>query len=157
MKFSYLVLFLLVSVIVQAQEKQNEPVEIESLKDAECLTAVLGMEGYLYKTDLNKPNTPENFYYGIDLKGVDEKYPYLVEVTDKGKEIKYDRLVPILVEAIEESNERLNEEIAVRTKLEDDFANYKITMENHLRQMQYQIDLLNSEVSGINESKPTNQ
>lgn len=157
MKYTFLLMFCFTFVAVQAQKKQSGPVEIESLKDADCLKAVLGMEGYLYKTDLNKPNTPENFYYGIDLKGVEEEYPYLIETSEEGRHIRYDRMIPILVEAIEESNERLEVEASKRKELEYEFGNYKITMENHLKQIQYQLDFLRSEMSGLNESGATDQ
>jgi hypothetical protein len=152
-KFSYLIVLVFGGLVVQAQEKQSEPVEIESLKDAECLKAILGMEGYLYKTGLNQPNTPENFYYAIDTKGVEEEYPYLIVETEKGKEIKYERMMPILIEALEESVERLEVETENRVRLEEEFVNYQVTVENHLIQMQYQIDLLKSELSGIYETK----
>ncbi len=61
--------------------------------------------------------------------------------------------MPILVEALEESVELLDAEKEKRVNLEEEFANYQITMENHLKQVQYQIDLLRSELSGFYESK----
>ena len=154
MKFAFLAAFLLfVYGNVTAQDANEGPVEIESLKDSKCLESVLKLQGYLYKTDLNKPNTPENFYYGVEIKGVEKNYPYLIELTESGKKIKYDQLIPILVEALQESVELLEEESTKRENLELEFANYKITMDNQLRQMQYQLDMFKSELSGFYDSK----
>ncbi len=152
-KFSFLILFTCSIGLSFAQETLDVPVEIESLKDAECLSAVLKLEGHLYKTDLNKPNTPENFYYGLEPKELEKKYPYLIVTTEEGKKIKYDQMIPILVEALQESVELMQQETLKREGLELEFTNYKITMENRLQQMQYQLDMFKSELSGLYESR----
>lgn len=156
----YLSLFVicLSSVLGQAQNNQrNELIVVEELTDHECLENVLGLEGFLFKTDLNDPNTSEFLNYGLSLRQVEKDYPYLIKIGPEGKYIAYEQLIPILIEALEEISDLLNEETVKRMKMEEDYANYKITMDNHLQQLNYQLGVLRSEIEGINESRSVNQ
>jgi hypothetical protein len=38
-------------------------------------------------------------------------------------------------------------------KMAEDYANYKIMMDNHLQQLNYQLGVLRSEIEGINENQ----
>lgn len=146
------------SVLGQAQNKKiEEPVVIEELTDHECLQNVLGLEGYLFKTSLDDPNTSEYLNYGLNLRQVEKDYPYLIKKGPAGKYIAYEQLVPILVEALEETSDLLNEEKVQRLKMAEDYANYKITMENHLEQINYQLQMLRSEIDGFNASHSVDQ
>ena len=143
------------SVLVQAQSKKIEEVlVVEELTDHECLKNVLGFEGFLFKTDLNDPNTSEFLNYGLSLHQVEKDYPYLIKIGPEGKYIAYEQFIPILVEALEETSDLLNEETVKRMKMAEDYANYKITMDNHLQQLNYQLGVLRSEIEGINDSQP---
>lgn len=154
----YLGLFIICcsTLYVQAQEeskKNDEPIVVENLVDKECLENILGLDGYLFKDGLNQPNTSEFLNYGLNLRQVEKDYPYIVKRGPEGKYIAYEQFVPILIEAIEETSERINKEQALRMKLEEEYANYQITMENHLQQVNYQLQILRSEIEGLNESK----
>jgi hypothetical protein len=139
---------------VQAQSKKSkEVIVVEELTDHECLKNVLGFEGFLFKTDLNDPNTSEFLNYGLSLHQVEKDYPYLIKAGPEGKYIAYEQLIPILVEALEETFDLLNEETVKRMKMAEDYANYKITMDNHLQQLNYQLGVLRSEIEGINENQ----
>jgi hypothetical protein len=118
------------------------------------LKNVLGFEGFLFKTDLNDPNTSEFLNYGLSRHQVEKDYPYHIKAGPEGKYIAYEQLIPILVEALEETSDLLNEETVKRMKMAEDYANYKITMDNHLQQLNYQLGVLRSEIEGINESQP---
>lgn len=157
-KYLGLVVLCFLSVFTQAQNKKSdEPVVVEELTDHECLENILGLEGFLFKTDLNDPNTSEYLNYGLSLRQVEKDYPYLIKNGPEGKYIAYDQLIPILVEALEETSDLLNEEKVQRLKMAEDYANYKITMENHLQQINYQLQMLKSEVEGFNASHSVDQ
>ena len=147
-----LVLMSCIQLAIGQSDAAKQPVVIEPLKDSECLNKVLNLESYLFKTSLNDLNTPEFLYYGIDPVEVKERFPYLVTKDSSGNHtIKYERFTPILIEALEEMNELHVKEQKKRIRLEEDFENYKITMENHLNQLNYQLEMLKSEIDGINE------
>ena len=153
-KYISLVVLVFCCVLSQAQtEKVDEPIVIEELLGEECHKNLMRLEGYLYKPDLNKPNTSEFLNYGLKLSKVEKVYPYLVKEGPDGKYIAYEQIIPMLLEALEESNNLLNNETGHRLKLEEDYENYKIHVENNLQQMNYQIQVLQSEIEGINESK----
>lgn len=157
-KYLGLIVICFSSVLGQAQNKKSdEPIVVEELTDHECLQNVLGLEGFLFKSDLNDPNTSEFLNYGLSLRQVEKDYPYLIKVGPSGKYIAYDQFIPILVEALEETTDLLNEEKVQRMKMAEDYANYKITMENHLQQINYQLQMLRSEVEGVNASHSLDQ
>lgn len=139
------------------QDTVKLPLVVENLRDSKCLSSILKMEGYLFKSDLNKPNTSEFLYYGLDPKAVEDEFPYLIEKKGEDKLIRYQMLIPILVEALEESQELLQQEENDRRKLEEDFENYKILIQNQLVQMNYQIERLTSEIDGLNQSQTIGQ
>ena len=157
----YLGLFIICfsTLFVQAQKKSkksDEPIVIEELSDKESLENLLGFDGFLFKDDLNNPNTSEFLNYGLSLSQVEKDYPYLIKKGPEGKYIAYEQLVPILIQALEETSEQINEEKALRMKLEENYSNYQITMENHLQQINYHLQLLKDEIEGLNETKLVN-
>ncbi|MGK0383360.1 MAG: hypothetical protein ACJAVL_000081 [Bacteroidia bacterium] len=154
----YLGLFVICfsALCAQAQkeiENRDAPIVIEELSDKESLKNLLGFDGFLFKDDRNNPNTSEFLNYGLNLRQVEKDYPYLIKKGPEGKYIAYEQLVPILIQALEETSEQINEEKALRMKLEENYSNYQITMENHLQQINYNLQLLKGEMEGLNETK----
>jgi hypothetical protein len=149
--FIVLMLMNCIGSVMAQSDSVLTPIVVEELKDSDCLEDLLGLEGFLFKTDLNAPNTSEHIYYGLDPKKVKKLFPYMLDDSGGFDNVKYERLTPIIIQALEELNELYLLEQEKRMRLEEDYNNYKITMENAFGQVNYQLELLRSEVQGINE------
>ena len=134
----------------QNAEKSNEPIIIEELSGEDCFSNLIRLEGYLFKDDLDSLNTPEYLNYGLKTKKVEKVFPYVVKNGPDGKYVAYDQLVPMLIEAVEETSNLIDAERGKRLRLADEYANYKIYMENNLQQINYQLQALQSEMNGLN-------
>ena len=76
----------------------------------------------------------------------------MVKEGSDGKYIAYDQMVPLLLEALEHTSRLIETENGKRLRLEEEYSNYKIYMENNLQQINYQLQTLQSEINGLNES-----
>ena len=155
LKYISILLFCFSSLISEAQtaNKINESIVVEELSGEECFDNLIGLEGYLFKDDLNNLNNSEHLNYGLETKKVEKLFPYLIKQGPKGKYVAYEQMIPMLIESLEHASELINTERGKRLRLEDEYQNYKIYMENNLQQINYQLQALQSEINGLNESK----
>ena len=153
LKYTVLLAFCFSTLSAFSQnEKVTSLIIVDEVVGEDCFENLNGLEAYLFKDDVNNLNNSAHLDYGLKIKKVEKVYPYLVKEGPDGKYIAYDQMVPLLLEALEHTSRLIETENGKRLRLEEEYSNYKIYMENNLQQINYQLQTLQSEINGLNES-----